>query len=61
MNAMMPGEYSLAVAGYRIQDNVLYVWRTLSPLEDDAETVHGTAETTMTAFEFDGTVFKERK
>ncbi len=61
MNAMMPGEYSLAVAGYRIQDNVLYVWRTLSPLEDDAETVHGTVETTMTAFEFDGTVFKERK
>lgn len=59
MNAMLAGSYSLALGSYRVEDNVLYVWNTLSLLEDDAETVRGTPVTTMTTFTFDGTSFKE--
>ncbi|AZK47397.1 hypothetical protein [Paenibacillus lentus] len=60
MNAVFPGSYSLTVAGYRIQDGLLYYWRTFSPLEDDAETVQGTSETTLTIYTFDGASFIER-
>lgn len=60
MNAMLAGSYSLVVGSYRVEDNVLYAWKTLSLLEDDAETVRGTPVTTMTTFTFDGSFFKEK-
>lgn len=60
MNAMIPGSYSLTVAGYHIQDDVLYFWRTLSLLEDDAETIQGAPATTMNTFVFDGVSFQAK-
>ncbi|GAA0137234.1 hypothetical protein YSY43_40750 [Paenibacillus sp. YSY-4.3] len=60
MNAMIPGSYSLTVAGYRVYDDVLYAWKTLSLLEDDAETVQGKPVTTMNTFVFDGVSFQEK-
>lgn len=60
LNAMIPGSYSMSVAGYRIQDAELYYWRTFSPLEDDAETMQGAPETTLTIYTFDGASFKEK-
>ncbi|WP_110932724.1 hypothetical protein [Paenibacillus bouchesdurhonensis] len=60
MNAMIPDSYSMTVAGYRIQDDQLYYWRTLSLLEDDAETLQGTPDTRLTMFTFDGASFIQK-
>lgn len=60
MNAMIPGSYSLTVGGYRVHDDILYAWKTLSLLEDDGETVQGTPATTMNTFVFDGASFQAK-